>query len=73
MPLAVVCFYVVQRLFKEVEEELDDETKLDIGLWLVTFPPLGPKVRSWPKTFAKVLIACSAQSTYPFNASVDQL
>jgi hypothetical protein len=46
-------FYGVQKFFKEVEEKLTDNTKLEIALWLLGVK-VGPNVEPWPETFAKV-------------------
>jgi hypothetical protein len=45
-------FYGIQKFFKEVEEKLKDDTKLEIAVWLV-----GVKTADkvpWPETFAKL-------------------
>jgi hypothetical protein len=55
-PLAagVVLFGVVWGFFKGVESVLTDGTKLEIAVWLLGRKKFGPKVQSWPATFAKL-------------------
>jgi len=46
-------FYGIQRFFREVEEKLNEDTKLEIAIWLVGVR-VGPAVEAWPVTFARV-------------------
>ena len=46
-------FYGIQRFFREVEEKLNEDTKLEIAIWLVGVR-VGPAVEAWPATFARV-------------------
>lgn len=54
-PLAagVVLFGVVWGFFKGVESVLNDDTKLEVAVWLLGVK-VGVKVEPWPDTFAKV-------------------
>jgi hypothetical protein len=45
--------YVIKKFFKEVEEGLSENTKLEIAVWLLGVKT-ADKVQSWPDTFAKV-------------------
>ena len=46
-------FYGIQKLFKEVEEKLTDDTKLQIAIWLVGVNTTRT-VENWPVTFTKM-------------------
>jgi len=50
----VVLFAVVWGLFKGVESVLNDDTKLEIAVWLLDRKKLSPTFQNWPDTFAKV-------------------
>lgn len=45
---------IVWKFFERVESVLNENTKLEIAVWLVGRKPLGPKVEPWPSTFAKL-------------------
>jgi hypothetical protein len=45
---------IVWKFFEKVEAVLTDKTKFEIAVWLVGRKKFGPKVESWPRTFAKV-------------------
>jgi|HubBroStandDraft_6_1064221.scaffolds.fasta_scaffold326672_1 hypothetical protein len=49
-----VWFYGVQKFFKEVEEKLTDDTKLEIAVWLLDRKKVSPVLQTWPETFAKI-------------------
>lgn len=55
-PLAagVVLFGVVWGFFKGVESVLNDDTKLEIAVWLLGRKKIEPRVQPWPDTFTKV-------------------
>jgi hypothetical protein len=46
-------FYGVQKFFEVVGDKLNDDTKLEIAVWLLGVK-VGQKVEPWPETFAKV-------------------
>jgi hypothetical protein len=46
-------FYGVQKFFDLVGDRLNDDTKLEIAVWLLGVKT-AKKVQSWPETFAKV-------------------
>lgn len=45
---------IVWKFFDKVEDKLNDDTKLEIAVWLLGVKPIGPKMEPWPDTFAKV-------------------
>jgi hypothetical protein len=45
---------IVWKFFERVESVLNENTKLQIAVWLVGVKPIGPKMGPWPDTFAKV-------------------
>src|SRR6266481_412176 len=49
----VALFGVVWGFFKGVESVLNDDTKLEIAVWLLGVK-VGQKVEPWPATFANV-------------------
>lgn len=56
-PLAagVVLFGVVWGTFKGIEGILNDDTKLEIAVWLLGRKKFGPRVQPWPDAFTKIL------------------
>src|ERR1017187_8123109 len=67
-PLAagVVLFGVVWGFFKGVESVLNDDTKLEIAVWLVGVK-VGQKVEPWPETFAKVFDRVFGRKHFSFT------
>jgi hypothetical protein len=47
-------FYGVMKFFDAVGDRLNDDTKLEIAVWLLGRKKFGPRVEPWPDTFAKV-------------------
>jgi len=45
---------IVWKFFERVEAVLNDDTKLEIAIWLVGRKKFGPKVQPWPETFARL-------------------
>src|ERR1017187_3235924 len=45
---------IVWKFFERVESVLNEDTKLEIAVWLLGRKKFGPKVEPWPDTFAKV-------------------
>jgi hypothetical protein len=45
--------YFIDKFFKVVEEKLNDDTKLEIAVWLLGLKTV-ERVKRWPDTFAKV-------------------
>ena len=45
---------IVWKFFERVESVLNEDTKLEIAVWLLGRKKFGPKVQPWPDTFAKV-------------------
>jgi ABC-type phosphate transport system permease subunit len=48
------CASFVWKAFVWFEADLTEMTKFEIAVWLVGRQKFGPKVESWPRTFAKV-------------------
>lgn len=46
-------FYGVLKFFEAIEKRLNDDTKLEIAVWLLGVR-VGTRTESWPQTFAKV-------------------
>jgi hypothetical protein len=46
-----VLFYGIQKFFKELEEKLAPDAKIQIWLWLAGVR-VSPRIQTWPKTFA---------------------
>jgi len=53
LAVGIGLLYVIVKFFKEVEERLHDDTKLEIAVWLLGVKTAA-KVQTWPDTFAKV-------------------
>jgi hypothetical protein len=45
---------IVWKFFERVEAVLNEDTKLEIAVWLLDRKPLSPTFQNWPDTFAKV-------------------
>ncbi len=45
---------IVWKFFERVEAVLNEDTKLEIAVWLLDREPLSPTFQSWPDTFARV-------------------
>ena len=45
---------IVWKFFERVEGVLNEDTKLEIAVWLLGRRPLGPRVERWANTFAKI-------------------
>src|ERR1035441_1910915 len=45
---------IVWKFFERVEAVLNEDTKLEIAVWLLGRKKFGPRVQPWPDTFAKL-------------------
>jgi hypothetical protein len=46
---------MVWKAFERVETHLNEETKPEIAIWLLSLKPLSPPLQGWPGTFATML------------------